>query len=63
MFPANAIVNSNGDLKDGWELDPKPLFKLKKKMQSDPKYTEEPEAEVIEAIAEEHQNTRGVAHG
>jgi hypothetical protein len=49
-FPENTIVNANGDLKDGWELDPKPLFKLKKKMQSDPRYIEEPEAEVIEAV-------------
>jgi hypothetical protein len=50
MFPRNTVVSSNGDLKDGWELNPKALFKLKKEIESNPQFTEEPEAEVIETV-------------
>lgn len=50
LFPENTNINSNGDLDGGWELDPKPIFALKKKIESNPQYEEEPEAEVIEVV-------------
>jgi len=50
LFPPNTVINSNGDLKGGWELDPKALHALEKQMQSDPRCTEEPVAKVIEAV-------------
>ena len=50
LFPPNTKINTNGDLVGGWELDPKPLFELKKRIRSNPQYKEEPEAEVIEVV-------------
>jgi hypothetical protein len=50
LFPPNSEINSNGDLNGGWEIDPKALFRLKKEIQLNPQFTEEPEAEVIEVI-------------
>ena len=50
LFPPNTKLHANGDLHGGWELDPKPLFKLKKAIEANLQYTEEPEAEVIEVV-------------
>jgi hypothetical protein len=56
MFPNNNCINFNGDLKGGWCLNPKPLFALKRAIQDDPRYLEEPEAEVIEVVIMELKN-------
>jgi hypothetical protein len=50
MFPVNTKFYANGDLHGGWELNPDPLFKLKKAIEANPQFTEEPEAEVIEVV-------------
>ena len=50
LYPPNTRIEKNGDLYDGWEIDPKSLIRLKKYIQSNPQYEEEPDMEVIEVV-------------
>lgn len=50
LFPRNGKINTNGDLEGDWKLDPQSLFKLENEIRSNPQFTEEPDAEVIETV-------------
>jgi hypothetical protein len=50
LYPPNTHVEKNGDLYGGWEIEPKSLIRLKRYIQSNPQYEEEPDMEVIEVV-------------
>jgi len=50
LYPPNTHIEKNGDLYGGWEIDPKSLIRLKRYIQSNPQYEEEPDMEVIEVV-------------